>query len=161
MNVDDRIAAAIITADRLNRTPLHGGDLTHLRVDGWEDECFCGATGCLGCRVSMIRILGPDYLEMSTEARKRLAVETTPRVDRAAADLGRVLAPIVAATDADLIVVGGQLGDWASVPEHVAAGISAGAGWCPEVAATRLGESAVILGAAAMVLSGELGVVWS
>ncbi len=161
VKVDDRIAVGTIIAGRLNRTPLHGGDLTHLRVVGWDDDCGCGKVGCLGCRVSMIRILGPDYLEMSTEARQRLAVETTPRVDKAALYLGRFLAPIVGAVDADLVVVGGQMSDWPSVPESVAAGIEEHAGWCPTVVSTRLGASAVVLGAAAMVLSGELGVVWT
>ena len=160
VKVDDRIAVAMITADRLNRTPVHGGDLTHLRVGGWTNECGCGRVGCLGTRVSMIRVLGPDYLYMSTEARHRLAAETNPRIDRAADALGRALAPIVAGVDADLVVLGGQLGSWESAPEHVAAGIEANAGWSPEVTATRLGSSAVLLGAAAMVLSGELGVVW-
>lgn len=160
IKVDDRIAVATIAADRLNRTPIHGGDLTHLRIGGWTDACSCGGTGCLGTRVSMIRVLGPDYLDMSTEARSRLAMETPPPVDRAAAELGRAVAPIVAGLDVDLVVVGGEFGAWDSVPEHVAAGIEGYAGWCPDVAATRLGASAVLLGAAAMVLSGELGVVW-
>ncbi|MDJ0954020.1 MAG: ROK family transcriptional regulator [Acidimicrobiia bacterium] len=160
VKVDDRIAVAFVTADRLNRTPRHGGDLTHLRVPGWKDDCGCGRRGCLGCRVSMIRILGPDYLEMSTEARNRLAVETTPRVGRAAVYLGAAIAPIVAAVDADQVVIGGEMAGWPAVPEQVSAGISKHLEWCPQVSATQLGESAVVLGAAAMVLSGELGVVW-
>ncbi len=160
VKVDDRIAVAFVTADRLNRTPVHGGDLTHLRVPGWDDDCGCDRIGCLGCRVSMIRVLGPDYLEMSDEARQRLAAETSPRVDQAAKDLGRALAPIVAGVDADLVVIGGQMAGWSSVPEQAAAGISENLGWCPRVSASRLDTSAVILGAAAMVLSVELGVVW-
>jgi predicted NBD/HSP70 family sugar kinase len=160
VKVDDRVAVSLITAARLNRTPVHGGDLTHLRVPEWEEGCGCGKVGCLGSRVSMIRILGPDYLEMSTEARKRLAVETTPLLAEATEDLGRVLAAIVAAVDANQVVIGGQLGEWGSVPEYVAAGITQMLGWCPEVTSTRLGPSAVVLGAAATVLSHELGVVW-
>ena len=160
VKVDDRISVAVVTDDRLNRTTLHGGDLTHLRIAGWRDVCACGRRGCLGSRVSMIKILGGDYADMSTEARKRLSVETTPRIDRAAEYLGRALAPIVMAIDADRVVVGGQMGEWASVPENVAHGIASQSGWCPEVTAAKLGSSAVVLGAAAMVLSGELGVVW-
>ena len=160
VKVDDRISVALVTNDRLNPTPTHGGDLTHLRVPGWRDACACGQEGCLGSRVSMIEILGADQLDISTEARKRLAVETTPGIDRAAEYLGEALAPIVMAVDADRVVVGGQMGEWASVPGHVAKGIESRAGWCPEVTTTRLGSSGVVLGAAAMVLSGELGVVW-
>jgi len=160
VKVDDRVALGIIAADRLIRTPIRGGDLTHLKVKGWGDQCTCGRSGCLGSRVSMIRVLGPDYLDMSTEARQRLAAETAPRVDRAARYLGHGLAPIVMAIDADRVVIGGQMGEWGSVPDAVAAGIEEYAGWAPEVIASRLGSSGVVLGAAAMVLSGELGVVW-
>jgi predicted NBD/HSP70 family sugar kinase len=160
VKVDDRIALGIIAADRLIRTPIHGGDLTHLKVRGWGDQCSCGRSGCLGSRVSMIQVLGSDYLDMSTEARQRLAVETTPRIDRAARYLGQGLAPIVMAIDADRVVIGGQMGEWGSAPEAVALGIEEYAGWAPEVVTSRLGSSGVVLGAAAMVLSGELGVVW-
>jgi predicted NBD/HSP70 family sugar kinase len=160
VKVDDRIAVAVITSARLNRTPKRGGDLTHLTVAGWDDLCSCGRTGCLGTRVSMIQILGPEYLDMSTEGRDRLAAETAPLVDEAANFLGTALAPIVAALDIDKVVVGGQLASWSSVPAHVAAGIESYAGWTPEVMASHLGPRAVVLGSAAMVLSGELGVVW-
>ena len=108
----------------------------------------------------MIEILGPEYLDMTTEGRNRLAAETTPRVDEAAAHLGTALAPIVAALDIDRIVIGGQLAGWSTVSSSVAAGIESYAGWTPEVIVSQLGPSAVVLGSAAMVLSGELGVVW-
>ncbi len=160
VKVDDRIAIAMVSSDRLNRTPNHGGDLTHLRVPGWREVCECGQRGCLGTRVSMISILGPDYLDMSTEARTRLAVETTPRIDRAAEYLGRAIAPLVAGFDADRVIIGGQMGEWASDPAFVARGIDTQLGWSPEVSVAKLGQSGVVLGAAAMVLSAELGVVW-
>ncbi len=160
VKVDDRIAVSFISAARLNRTPNRGGDLTHLRVADWEDICSCGRNGCLGTRVSMIEVLGPDYLDMSTEGRSRLAVETAPRVDEAARHLGAALAPIVAALDVGNVVVGGELAGWPSVPAHVATGIESIAGWSPDVTVSHLGMSAVLLGSAAMVLSGELGVVW-
>jgi predicted NBD/HSP70 family sugar kinase len=160
VKVDDRIAVGMITNDRLNRTPIHGGDLSHVQIAGWDEVCACGRRGCLGTRVSMTRILGPDHVAVSSEARRRLAVETSPQIELAAETLGRVLAPIVASIDADLVVMGGELGGWGAVPKHVAAGIELIAGWAPEVVATRLAESGVLLGAAAIVLSGELGVVW-
>lgn len=160
VKVDDRIAVAVITSSRLNRTPKRGGDLTHLTVTGWDDLCTCGRIGCLGTRVSMIQILGPEYLDMSTEGRDRLAAETAPLVDEAANHLGTALASAVAALDIEKVVVGGQLASWSSVPAHVAAGIESYAGWTPEVMASHLGPRAVVLGSAAMVLSGELGVVW-
>lgn len=161
VKVDDRIAVGTITADRLNRTAKHGGDLTHLAIPGWDLRCSCGRAGCLGTRVSMIQILGPDYLGMSTEGRERLAAETAPKVDEASFHLGEALAATVVALDIDRVVIGGQLAGWPSVPEHVAAGIDAVAGWTPQVSTSALGSSAVVLGSAAMVLSGELGVVWT
>ncbi|MCP4304114.1 MAG: ROK family protein [bacterium] len=160
VKVDDRVAVGIITSARLNRTPKRGGDLTHLTMAGWDDPCGCGRTGCLGTRLSMIQILGPDYVDMTTEGRNRLAAETTPRVDEAARYLGSALSPVVMALDIDKVVVGGQLARWFSVSENVATGIESYGGWAPEVTVSHLGPSAVVLGAAAMVLSGELGVVW-
>lgn len=158
--VDDRVAVGIILGGQLQRTPRRGGDLTHLTVPGWTQLCQCGGTGCLGTEVSMIELLGSDYLDLSTDARHRLAVDNAPRIDEAARSLGTVLAPIVAALDIDTVVIGGELADWPGVPPLVDAGIKERLGWSPHVAMTGLGMSAVILGAAGMVLSEELGVVW-
>jgi predicted NBD/HSP70 family sugar kinase len=159
--VDDRVAIGVILGGELQRAPLHGGDLTHLSIPGWTRECRCGKTGCLGTELAVIELLGPDYLDLSTDARYRLSSDDAPQLDDAAHALGTVLAPIVAALDIRKVVVGGELVEWPGVPPLVGAGIEARIGWTPEVAATRLGTSAVILGAAGMVLSEELGVVWA
>lgn len=158
--VDDRVAVGIILDGQLQRTPRRGGDLTHLTVPGWTQLCQCGRTGCLGTEVSMIQLLGSDYLGLSTGARRRLASDNAPQVDDAGYALGSVLAPIVAALDIGTVVVGGELAEWPGVLPMVGAGIEERLGWCPQVDVTRLGASAVILGAAGMVLSEELGVVW-
>jgi len=158
--VDDRVAVAVILEGELHRAPQRGGDLTHMTVPGWTRVCRCGRTGCLGTEVSVIEVLGPEYLDLGTDARKRLAAETAPRIDGAARSLGMALAPIVAAMDIERVVVGGEFAEWLVAPEIVAEAISARVEWSPEVVATRLGGSAVVLGAAGMVLSGELGVVW-
>lgn len=158
--VDDRVAIGVILGGQLQRTPHHGGELTHLSVPGWTKECRCGKTGCLGTEVSVSELLGPDFQDLSTEARLRLAADNTPRIDDAAHILGTELAPIVAALDIDSLVVGGELVEWPGVAPLVTAGLTERLGWSPRVTVTRLGASAVILGAAGVVLSEELGVVW-
>lgn len=158
--VDDRIAVGVIVGGQLQRASGHGGDLTHLAIPGWNQDCRCGRTGCLGTRVSVIELLGPDYLDVSSDARRRLAADNAPQIDDAAHILGTVLAPIVAALDVDRVVVGGELVEWPGVAPLVEAGIVERLGWSPQVKETRLGASAVVLGAAGMVLSEELGVVW-
>lgn len=158
--VDDRVAVGVILAGELYRTPQQGGDLTHLTIPGWTGKCRCGRTGCLGTEVSVLGVLGPEYVDLGTDARKRLVAETAPRIDDAARALGMVLAPIVAALDIDRVVVGGEFAEWLVAPGVVAEAIGERLDWSPEVVATRLGASAVVLGAAGMVLGGELGVVW-
>jgi len=160
VKVDDRIGVGIILGGELHRTANQGGDLTHLTVPGWTKECHCGRSGCLATELSVIEILGEDYLDLGTDARSRLASETAPRVDDAARALGRVLAPIVAVLDIDRVVVGGQFSEWPLVPELAAEAIKQRLNWSVDVVPSRLGSSAVLLGAAGMVLSGELGVVW-
>jgi predicted NBD/HSP70 family sugar kinase len=160
VKVDDRIGVGIILDGELHRTANQGGDLTHLTVPGWTKECQCGRSGCLGTELSVIEILGEDYLDLGTDARGRLAAETAPRIDDAARALGRVLAPIVAVLDIDRVVVGGQFAEWPLVPELAAEAIKQRLNWSVDVVPSRLGSDAVLLGAAGMVLSGELGVVW-
>ncbi|MEA2001919.1 MAG: ROK family protein [Actinomycetota bacterium] len=160
VKVDDRIAVGVILGGQLHRTSHRGGDLTHLTIPGWTKECRCGSSGCLGTELSVIEILGEDYLDLGTDARSRLAAETAPRVDEAARALGRVLAPIVAVLDIDRVVVGGQFAEWPLVPGLAAGVIRERLNWSVDVVPSRLGSSAVLLGAAGMVLSGELGVVW-
>lgn len=161
VKVDDRVATGVVAAGRLHRTPRSGGDLTHLRVVSSTAVCGCGRIGCLGELVSVGRLLGPESKDISTEARRRMAADTTPRAEDAARTLGEAIAPIVASLDIDRVVVGGQFSEFDKVPQMVASGIEQTIGWVPPVTASRLGSSAVILGAAGMVLSDELGVVWS
>jgi predicted NBD/HSP70 family sugar kinase len=118
-------------------------------------------TGCLGVVAGVEAVLGPDFVDLSSDARKRLAAETTPRVDHAARAVGEVLAPSVAALDVERVVLGGAVSELPTVPDLVAASMERALGWCPEVVASGLGDSAAVLGAGGMVLSGELGVVWA
>ncbi len=160
VKVDDRVGVGVILGGQLHQTSRQGGDLTHVTVPEWTKECSCGRSGCPGTEAPVIEILGQDYVDLGTDARRRLSAETAPRVDEAARALGRVLAPIVAVLDIDRVVVGGQFAEWPLVPELAAAAIRERLNWSVDVVPSRLGSSAVLLGAAGMVLSGELGVVW-
>lgn len=160
LKVDDRVASAVVVGGQLQRAPRHGGELTHVVVPGWDRPCSCGKIGCLGTRVSALEVLGPDYLDLSTEARGRLAADTAPSVGDVALHLGNFIAATIAALDIEKVVVGGQIGSWPGFPDSVATGIADRLGWSPDVVASRLGDSAVVLGSGGTVLSGELGVVW-
>jgi predicted NBD/HSP70 family sugar kinase len=159
VKVDDRVSVAVVTDGMLRRTRRRGGDLTHLATES-DKRCSCGRRGCLGTEVSVAEILGPDAGGISTEARRRLAAETNPDATNAARILGAAIAPIVAGLDLDMVVVGGQFAEWKDVAAAVSAGIDDSIGYALPVVASQLGQSAVLLGAAGRVLSGELGVVW-
>lgn len=160
VKIDERVAAAIVTGGEIHRASSRGADLTHVQVENAAGICACGRTGCLGILASVEAVLGPDFVDLSSDARKRLAAETTPEVDNAARAVGEVLAPTIAALDVEQVVLGGAVAELATVPALVAGSIERMLGWCPDVVASGLGDSAAVLGAGGMVLSGELGVVW-
>jgi predicted NBD/HSP70 family sugar kinase len=161
VKIDDRVAAAVVTDGEIHRATNRGGDLTHVQVQDSAGMCACGRTGCLGIVANVEAVLGPDFVDLSSDARKGLAAETTPEVDNAARALGEVLATPVAALDVERVVLGGAVSELRAVPDLVATSIGRVLGWCPDVVRSRLGDSAAVLGAGSMVLSGELGVVWA
>lgn len=161
VKVDDRIAVSVILTGRLHRTGRWGGELTHLAVAGLTGRCSCGRIGCLATEVSVISVLGSDYADMGTEERRRLASETRFDAGHAGRVLGTTLAPIVGSLQVDRVVIGGELSEWPGVADGIAAGIVERLTWAPDVVPTMLGDVSVVLGAAGMVLSSELGVVWS
>jgi predicted NBD/HSP70 family sugar kinase len=160
VKVDDRISTAVILTGRIMRSSHHGGDLTHVVVSGLRRKCVCGRTGCLGTVATLGAILGPDFSDMTSDARLRLAADISPELEQPGAVLGRALGPVAAALDVDRIVIGGDLAVWSEIAPLVQSSIEHGIGWSPQVSATKLGDSAVMLGAAGVVLSRELGVVW-
>jgi predicted NBD/HSP70 family sugar kinase len=160
VKIDERIAAAVVVGGEIHRATSRGGELTHVQVEDAAGLCTCGRTGCLSIVASVEAVLGPDFVDLSSDARKRLAAETSPRVDHAARALGEVLASSVAALDVERVVLGGTVSELPTVPELVAESMKRSLGWCPDVVASGLGDSAAVLGAGGMVLSGELGVVW-
>ena len=105
-------------------------------------------------------VVGRDFDDMTSDNRLRLASDITPELEEPGYLLGRALGPVAAAVDVDRIVIGGDLAVWGEIAPLVQSSIERSIGWSPQVTTTRLGESAVMLGAGGMVLSRELGVVW-
>ena len=138
---------------------LHGhlgaaGEIGHVVVDPDGEECACSRTGCLETVLSAPRL------------RRRTS---EPGVDGAAVlaevgtRLGEVLAPIVAALNLHEVVLSGPtelldgpLLDAAdrTIRERTMPISSAGL----TVRTSKLGEDVVVVGAAVLVLAGELGV---
>ena len=161
VKVDDRISVAVIVAGRIVRTERHGGDLTHVAVANVDRSCSCGRLGCLGTVSGLGAILGPDFTDMTSEARLRLAADVEPGFAEPSAALASVLGPIVTALDIDQVVIGGDLGEWEEIASLVHGAMAEFTNWTPMVTTSLVGQTAVMLGAAGMVLSSELGVVWS
>jgi predicted NBD/HSP70 family sugar kinase len=161
VKVDDRIAVSAILGGHLHRPGRWGGELTHLTMPGLAGPCDCGRVGCLATEVSVISVLGPEYADLGTEERRRLAADTGFDAGHAGRVLGEALAPLVGSFQIDRVVIGGELSEWPGVVEGLADGVASRLTWAPEVARTTLGDASVVLGAAGMVLSSELGVVWT
>ena len=139
---------------------LHGhlgaaGEIGHVVVDPDGERCACSRTGCLETVLS------------APSLRRRVAEDETGGGAAAQAEvgtrLGEVLAPIVAALNLHEIVLsgpgellGGPLLDAAdrTIRERTMPISSAGL----SVRTSKLGEDVVVVGAAVLVLAGELGV---
>ena len=154
-----RVGTGVGAGFVLGGSLLHGhlgaaGEIGHVVVDPDGERCACSRTGCLETILSAPRL------------RRRLA---EPGVDAPAAladvgrRLGEVLAPIVAALNLHEIVLSGPaelldgpLLDAAdrTIRERTMPISSTGLA----VRTSKLGEDVVVVGAAVLVLSGELGV---
>ncbi|GAA1943872.1 ROK family transcriptional regulator [Nocardioides hwasunensis] len=154
-----RVGTGVGAGFVLGGSLLHGhlgaaGEIGHVVVDDDGEACACGRTGCLETLLSAPRL------------RRRVG---EPGVDAPAAlsgvgtRLGEVLAPIVAALNLHEIVLSGPaelldgpLLDAAdrSIRERTMPISSTGL----TVRTSKLGEDVVVVGAAVLVLSGELGV---
>ena len=151
-------AGLVLDGNLLRGGRLAAGEIGHLTVDPGGPPCGCGRRGCLETFLSLPRLTAA--VEGRTPARRRAALTAAGR------RLGGALAPVVAALDLDEVLLsgppellGGPLLDAAR--ETVAASVlqtSPTTGTVPpQVRLASLDERAVLLGAAALVLSGELG----
>ena len=154
-----RVGTGVGAGFVLGGSLLHGhlgaaGEIGHVVVDPDGERCACSRTGCL------------ETLLSAPTLRRRVA---EPDVDGAAvladvgARLGEVLAPIVAALNLHEIVLSGPaelldgpLLDAAdrTIRERTMPISSTGL----SVRTSKLGEDVVVVGAAVLVLAGELGV---
>ena len=137
---------------------LHGhrnaaGEIGHVVVDPDGEPCACGRTGCLETIVAVPHL------------RPRLAAAADPDAVRTAVgeQLGRVLSPVVGALNLHELVLSGpaELLEGALlaatdrvIREHTMPVSGDGL----VVRTSTLGEDVVLLGAAVLVLTGELGV---
>ncbi|MGH8913142.1 MAG: ROK family protein [Acidimicrobiia bacterium] len=145
------------------------GEIGHVRFDDGGKQCTCGNTGCLETVASMTALLaavGGDqnltHDRISAIARDRTA---SAEVERVALALGRGLAPMVALLAVREIVLWGEVTSLTdvyrqSVEREIQSRVLPVNTDLIRVRFASAGEDAVIRGAAGLVLSSELGVVW-
>lgn len=127
------------------------GEVGHVVVDPAGDTCACGRTGCLETIVSVPRL------------RAALAADGPAALVRAGEVLGTALAPVVGALNLHQLVLSGpaELLD-GGLTDATATTLSektiAVSHEDLVVRTSALGEDSVLVGAAALVLAGELGV---
>jgi len=136
------------------------GEIGHVSIQDDGVLCACGKRGCLETFTSVpaLRAQLDELTGEPTDLSQRAAI-----LSGAGEKLSRVVAPLVAAIDFDEIVLSGTLdllgGDLVdSVRENVRMRTRSAFRNDVPVRTTDLGEDTVLLGAAAMVLSGQLGV---
>ncbi len=153
LRVGRGVGAGLVLEGRL----VHGhrsaaGEIGHVVVDPKGRPCSCGRTGCLET------LLAEPHLRARLAERPGTAV-----LSQAGRKLGTVLAPVVSALNLHQVVLcgpedllGGALSDAAA--QAIRRSTMAVIGDDLVVRNSKLGEDVVLVGAAVLVLSGELGV---
>ena len=147
-------AGIVLDGNLLRGGRMAAGEIGHLTVDPAGPHCECGRRGCLETYLSVPRLTAA--LEGRAPARRRAVLAAAGR------RLGGALAPVVAALDLDEVLLSGPR-DLLAGPlldaarETVRNACMPTATDVPRVRTASLEESAVLRGAAALVLSGELG----
>ena len=137
---------------------LHGhraaaGEIGHVVVDPDGEQCACGRTGCL------------ETLVAAPQLRRRLAAggDADDVLGRLGEQLGAALAPVVGTLNLHELVLSGPL-DLLDGPLREAADRTIRARTMPVsgeqlvVRTSTLGDDVVLVGAAVLVLAGQLGV---
>lgn len=145
------------------------GEIGHVRLDDGGKPCSCGNTGCLETVASMSALLeavgGDQTLSHDRIAEVASDPAATRPIEDAAVALGRGLASMVALFANREIVLWGEvtaLGDpyRGIVEREIRSRVLPVNTDQIKVRYASAGDDAVIRGAAALVLSSELGVVW-
>jgi predicted NBD/HSP70 family sugar kinase len=152
-----RIGTGVGAGLVLEGSLLHGhrgaaGEIGHVVVDPDGERCACGRTGCLETILAVPRL------------RKALTEENAEEVlTRVGEQLGAALAPVVGTLNLQELVLSGPQ-ELLDGPLREAADRSIRSRTMPVsseglvVRASTLGEDVVLVGAAVLVLSGQLGV---
>jgi predicted NBD/HSP70 family sugar kinase len=145
------------------------GEIGHVRLDDDGAQCTCGNTGCLETKASMSALLeaagGDPTLTHERVAEIASDPKMKPLVEAAAVALGRGLAPMVGLLANREIVLWGEVtslnDDYReTVEREIRSRVLPFNTDQIRVRFATAGSDAVIRGAAALVLSSELGVVW-
>lgn len=169
-----QVGRGIGTGHVLDGHLFHGensatGEIGHVRLDDGGRLCTCGNTGCLETRASMSALLyevgGDQTLTHDRIAALAADPAARPAIDAVAVALGRGLAPMVALLAIREIVLWGEVTSlddaYRETVEHeIRSRVLPFNTDHIVVRFATAGSDAVIRGAAALVLSSELGVVW-
>lgn len=145
------------------------GEIGHVRLDNDGRLCSCGNRGCLETKASMTALLemAGGEGEVSRARIEEVAddADSQNAIATAAIELGRVLAPVVAALAIREVIIWGEataLGDEyrLAVEEEIKLRVLSVKSDHIAVRYAKGGGDAVLRGAAGLVLSSELGVVW-
>ena len=172
--IGEGLGAGIVLGGRLHHGDgFAAGELGHVTVDAAGFECQCGRVGCLetvasveGLRRAYEATIAHDEDAPSFALdRLRETVVGISVLRRGGATLGRALGNLVSVLDVRSIVLGGEVVDagpvfidsvrQAAVDHVVYSGRAA-----PEIHYSDAGGDAVLMGAAALVVNRELGVIW-
>jgi predicted NBD/HSP70 family sugar kinase len=168
LRLSSGIGAGIICGGRmlLGRNGM-AGELGHVTVDPNGAVCRCGNRGCLETVASpeavaalLARSWGRPVSETDLPGLLREGDRGTLRLIEDAGDaVGRVLAPAVLLLNPEIIVIGGELASvgealFQPVQRALARGIMSSHARGLRIVPSALGDSAGVLGAAALVLDG-------
>jgi len=175
VKVGNGIGAGVLLDGRIHRgEDSAAGEIGHVVVDPAGLRCYCGKNGCLETTASVPRLVNALEAHLPGDdvtRRERLSQAATSRdpavlaiLDEAAVNLARVLSTTVAILDIHRVVITGiiaRLGDplLDRLRSEIDRAVLPTLADKLELCFGHTGERAVRMGAAALVVSQELGVV--
>jgi predicted NBD/HSP70 family sugar kinase len=178
VKIGNGIGAGVLLDGRVHRgEDSAAGEIGHVVVDPSGLPCYCGKSGCLETMAAAPRLI--DAFSPFLESQNRSLLESLEAAGAAAADgdqrvlsvlddtarnLGRVLSTTVAVLDIHRLVISGivsALGEpfLDRLSSQIDGAVLPALASKLELCYGRTGERAVRMGAAALVVSQELGVV--
>lgn len=152
------VGAAILANGKLIHGPqFAAGEIGHISVgEGDGPQCICGRYGCLEATLALPRLLA-QLADAGTSQRRREVLE------RAGAQLGTVLAPLIGGLGLGSVVISAPPDLpldplLAATRDELAVRLPADTVDSLDVRLTSLGEDIALQGALILVLSGVLGI---